>query len=116
MPRVSAYGQSSHGNILRSFEQSLLISGLSLICRMRRLTERLWPISRPFEIHSLRVPVLIKSNAAMRGLTPDPDGVSSKTSLGKAAMLVSRDWYHFHAVRSRRASLKGSSSPDCFGG
>jgi hypothetical protein len=25
-------------------------------------------------------------------------------------------WYHFHAVRSRRASLKGSSSPDCFGG
>ena len=31
-------------------------------------------------------------------------------------MLPCEDWYHFHAVRSRRASLKGSNSPDCFGG
>jgi len=31
-------------------------------------------------------------------------------------MLKCEDWYHFHTVRSRRASLKGSLSPDCFGG
>jgi hypothetical protein len=42
---------------------------------------------------------------------------SDTTDPGDSALMsVIWDWYHLHAVRSRRASLKGSSSPDCFGG
>ena len=44
------------------------------------------------------------------------DRVRVNESTSEIILLIRELWYHFHVVRSRRASLKGSSSPDCFGG
>ena len=108
-------GQSSHGKNFVSFAHSFLISSSLLPCRIRRLTERLWPISSRTASHSL--PTLVcalttEAKATFR-VSPLRLGLKQPASFTKpnlvgepfSTLRKDRKWVLENIVRSVTISL-----------